>query len=233
MSITLRFKSAPPTAPSVAEHLLAQSTSTSSTTTRTYTFATPTDLHTFQHHLSGSTVLFDATASAFLVARRAGTGLRAKKEDRGAARLQLLRDGGDGDVRWRFLAYFGREEGEEKEEDGRGQAAAMCFAVDAKGVFEYVNGGGKGGRFGIRLLDVVADGGGGAGSDDQKKASAFLCLGVAEEQLDHSSSSSSAEREDVTLLFEREEVRDRLAEVLPAPVKKPAALGLRGALHLR
>lgn len=208
MSVALRFKAAGTNAPTIAEQLLTQSKTNPSTWK--YTFATPDDLHTFQKRLTDSDVLFDGTASSFLVSR--GNGLRTKKEDFGVTRLQLLHDAHK--QLWQVLAYF--------EEGGQ----AMNFTLDANDVFERSNGKG---RFSIRLVEVkvsvpaaavaaAAD----AGDDDFSEKKAFLCV----ENVDEGS-----ERDDIVLSFEAEESRDRLAAVLPSAVKK--ASSLMGGLRLR
>ncbi|KAF7512672.1 hypothetical protein GJ744_000933 [Endocarpon pusillum] len=202
-SIALRFRAAPPTAPAIATQILSQSRT--HPTRWKYTFATPHDLHTFQKCLTGSEVLFDDTASSFLISR--GTGLRTKKTDFGVTRIQLLHDSLM--QRWQMLTYF---------EDG-GQA--MQFGLDGNDVFERSNSRGK---YSIKLVEVKIsppspgpeDGGG----DDERKG--FLCVEDTPEQ---------RERDDILISFEAEESRDRLAHVLPSAVKKMSSL--MGALHLR
>jgi hypothetical protein len=130
-----------------------------------------------------------------------GSGLRTKKEEFGIARIQLLHDGWK--QLWEVLTYF---------EDGQ----AMNFALEANDVFERYNGKNK---YSIRLVEakvkLPAEG------DDQDRRG-FLCPEDITE---------AEERDDITLTFESESVRDQLAQVLPSSVKRTTTL--MGALHLR
>ncbi|ERF72175.1 hypothetical protein EPUS_02966 [Endocarpon pusillum Z07020] len=201
ISIALRFRAAPPTAPAIATQILSQSRT--HPTTWKYTFATPHDLHTFQKCLTGSEVLFDGTASSFLVSR--GTGLRTKKADFGVTRIQLLHDSLK--QRWQMLTYF---------EDG-GQA--MQFGLDGNDVFERSNSKGK---YSIKLVEVKISPPSPAPEDGGDEKKGFLCVEETPE---------GDERDDILISFEAEETRDRLAHVLPSAVKKTSSL--MGALHLR
>ena len=203
MNVVVSFKTAPTNAATVAEQLLAQSRT--APTVWKYTFATPQDLHVFQKCLTGADVLFDGTASSFLVSR--GHGLRTKKEDLGTARLQLLQD--PPAQSWQVLAYF---------DDG---SPALNFALDANGVFEQSN---TKARFGIRLLEANVSFPAAAESDDinNGKKSRFICVDDV---------AVADDRVDIVISFDDEPSRDRLAQLLPSPVKK--ASSLMGALHLR
>ena len=192
-SIALRFRAAPPTAPAIATQILSQSRT--HPTTWKYTFATPHDLHTFQKCLTGTEVLFDGTASSFLISR--GTGLRTKKADFGVTRIQLLHDSLK--QRWQMLTYF---------EDG-GQA--MQFELDGTDVFERSNSKGK---YSIKLVEVKISLPSPAPEDGGERKG-FLCVENTPE---------GDERDDILISFEAEETRDRLAQVLPSAVKKASSL---------
>jgi hypothetical protein len=197
MSMTIRFRSAATNAPKIGGQLLAHSQTHS--TRWKYSFATADHLHAFQKCLTGADVLFDGTASSFLVSR--GSGLRSKKEELGATRLQIFHDGSR--QIWQVLAYFG---------DGQG----MSFVLEASDIFERSNGKGK---YSIRLVEAKVSL---PAEDEADERRGFLCIeDIAE----------GKERDDITLTFEDEDERDRLAQVLPASVKK--ASSLMGALHLR
>ena len=190
MSMILRFREVGTSGPKIAKQLLAYSRTHSNTWK--YTFATLSDLHSFQKCLTGAEVLFDGTASSFLVSR--GNGMRTKKEEFGAARLQILHDR----LRqiWHLLAYFG---------DGQG----MNFALEASDVVERSN---TKGKYNIRLVEakvsLLAEGEG-----NEKKG--FLCVeDIAE----------GNERDDIAITFESEDDRDRLVQILPASVRKASSL---------
>jgi hypothetical protein len=204
MSVALRFRAAASNAPRIGEQLLAQSRT--SPTAWKYTFASLHELHEFQTCLTGADVLFDGTASSFLVAR--SNGLRTKREDLGATRLQILHDGRhDGPRQLRqVLAYF---------EDGQ----AMTFAIDGNDVVENTNSRGK---FGIKLVEAAVGSPGSRDGDPKEHLKGFLCFGAAVPE--------GGERDDVTITFESEQDRDSFAQMLPATVRK--ASSLMDALHL-
>ncbi len=151
MSVALRFRMTATNGPFIADQLLAQSRT--NPTAWKYDFASLQDLHAFQKCLTGGDVLFDDTASSFLVTR--GNGLRTKKEELGVTRLQLFQD----DIKQlrQLLAYF---------ENGQ----AMNFALDTNDIFERSNSKGK---FSIRLVEakvsLPAD-----GENEQRRG--FLCV---------------------------------------------------------
>lgn len=189
-NVALRFRAAPASAPKIAEQLLAQSRTKSSSWK--YTFATLQEVHTFQKSLTGADVLFDRIASSFLVTR--GNGLRTKKEEFGATRLQLFHDGSK--QLWQVHAYF---------EDGQ----TLNFALDTNDVFERSN---SKSNFSIRLVEVKITLPA-AKDDDEKRG--FLCV----EEVD-----DGIERDDITITFDEHEYVDQLAKVLPASVKKTSSL---------
>jgi ABC-type sulfate/molybdate transport systems ATPase subunit len=146
-------------------------------------------------------VLFDGVASTFTISR--GSGLRTKKEEFGATRVQVLHDRGKQVAIWHILAYF---------EDGQ----AMCFTVDPNDALEKSNSKGK---FGLKLTDASFRLPSEGETDERRK---FLCIeNVVEPD----------EQEDIVVVFENEETRDRLAQVLPGSVKE--ASSLRGTLRLK
>ena len=130
-----------------------------------------------------------------------GSGLRTKREELGTTRLQIFHDGSG--PTWKILAYF---------EDGQG----MSLALGPSDTFERSNSKGK---YSIRLVDAIV---GLPAEDEGDEKRGFLSVeDVAE----------GKERDDITVTFEGEDDRDRLAQALPASVKK--ASSLLGALHLR
>lgn len=103
---------------------------------------------------------------------------------------------------WQLLAYFG---------DGQG----MNFGLEASDVFERSNAKGK---YNVRLVEAKVR----LPAQEDEERRGFLCVeDVAE----------GDERDDITITFDFEDERDRLAQVLPASVRK--ASSLMGALHLR
>lgn len=150
MNVALRFRAAPANASKIAEQLLAQSKTNSSSWK--YTFATLQELHAFQKCLTDADILFDRVASSFLVTR--GNGLRTKKEDFGVTRLQLFHDGPR--QLWQVHAYF---------EDGQ----ALNFALNTNDVFERSN---SKGNFSIRLVEAKIT----LPAEDNAEKKGFLCV---------------------------------------------------------
>jgi hypothetical protein len=86
------------------EFTILQNTVARSQTIRTYRFNSFKDLHTFEHGLTGYTVLFDGVALSLNITRRRMVVPVHKKWDSGTARIQVVRHAQDGTVQ--LLAFF-------------------------------------------------------------------------------------------------------------------------------
>ena len=84
---------------------LLQAISTTSTR-RTYDFATKNDLHAFQHALTGFEVLFDGIATNFTVSRGRSASMLNRKSDSKLSRIQLLRNNSKQTPEYQIVAFF-------------------------------------------------------------------------------------------------------------------------------
>lgn len=166
-----------------------------------YSFSSLGELHAFQECLTGANIPYDGTASSLAVSR--GSGLRIRKEELGSPRLQILHHSSKQIHTWHVLAYF---------------ADSQCMRVqlDANDVFEKSHSKGK---FSIRLVGVRASVSAGDEGDEKR---GFLCL---------EDDSQMNERDNVTIMFDEEDDRDRMAQALPCSVKPVTSI--MGALHLK
>jgi hypothetical protein len=116
-------------------------------TIRTFTFASPADLHAFQASLTGYAVHYDGTASTLAIARRRMVVPIYKKWEASHVRIQVVSKAAhqaDGGVT-RVLAFF---------PDGSfSHADALCFRVLGTDVFENVKGS-KGAPAAVKLVDA-------------------------------------------------------------------------------
>jgi hypothetical protein len=153
---------------------------TSCQTVRSFYFQTIRDLHTFQAALTGHTVLFDALASTFAIARRRMVVPIHKKWEAGQTRIQVLQH----DKVVQILAFF--------EDFSHGKC--MGFVLKGTDIFESFH---RNGKAGLKIVDAkfplpqVGEDGRGE-SDDMS----FLCLDLPE---------IPGEHDDISILFENED----------------------------
>ncbi|KAH7368977.1 hypothetical protein B0T11DRAFT_277958 [Plectosphaerella cucumerina] len=161
---------------------------------RTFKFPSLKDLHAFQAALTGFTVKFDGLASTFAIARRRMVVPIHKKWEAGWTRIQVLQQ----DKVIQLLAFF--------PDFAHGQC--MNFVLKGTDVYETLS---RSSKYGIRFVDAKfpmprMPQEGDANADD----GGFVCLDFPD---------LPGEHDDITLTFENETERDRLAQCLPAPVK--------------
>ncbi|KAL2174667.1 uncharacterized protein P884DRAFT_229638 [Thermothelomyces heterothallicus CBS 202.75] len=185
---------------------MALETLRQSPTIRTFMFPNLNDLHTFETAITGFKILFDGTASAFAISRRRMVVPIHKKWEAGATRIQVVQQDGVSQL----LAFF--------EDFSHGQC--MGFHLKGTDVFEAFSRSGKAGlkiddaKFPLpKMLAPDADGA------QQAADAAFLCLDLPE---------LPGEHDDISILFDSEEERDKLIACLPAPVNRPRLPKLKG-----
>ncbi|KAG9248510.1 hypothetical protein BJ878DRAFT_487663 [Calycina marina] len=149
-----------------------------SETTRTYTFASITDLHHFQAALTGFGVIFDGMATSFNISRRRMVVPIYKKWDAMISRLQIVQK----DTHIQLLAFF--------EHFSHGDC--MSFTLKSTDVFESS---GKAGKWSIRIVNAKFALPKGHGEEKRPAESAFVCLDSPEYPGEH---------DDITIIFERE-----------------------------
>ncbi|TEA22807.1 hypothetical protein C8034_v005210 [Colletotrichum sidae] len=170
-----------------------------SQTIRTFNFPTLKDLHAFQAALTGFNVLFDGLAATFAISRRRMVVPIHKKWEAGWTRVQVVQQNSI----IQLLAFF--------PDFHHGQC--MNFVLKGTDVFETFS---RSGKAGIKFVDAkfplprMAN-----GTDEPSDDMGFLCLDMPD---------LPGEHDDISLLFEKEEERDRLTKCLPAPVKGSRSL---------
>ncbi|KAL6868418.1 hypothetical protein J3F83DRAFT_692027 [Trichoderma novae-zelandiae] len=164
-------------------------------TIRSIEFNNLKDLHAFQYAVFGFEVIFDALAVTFAIARRRMVVPIHKKWEAGYTRIQVIRQE---DKQLQLLAFF--------EEFSHGHC--MNFVLKGTDLYEAFH---RGGKSGIRFIDakfplprLPAD------KDGDYDDMAFVCLDLPD---------LPGEHDDISIMFENDEDRDRLAQVLPAPIK--------------
>lgn len=193
-------------------------------TIRSYEFSSLKDLHSFQAALTGFEVVFDALAATFAISRRRMVVPIHKKWEAGYTRIQVVRLE---DRQMQLLAFF--------EDFHHGHC--MNFVLKGTDVYESFH---RGGKSGIKFVDakfplprVPAD------KDADFDDVAFVCLDLPD---------LPGEHDDITIMFEKESGmrgegavgrggrgranarhldRDRLCELLPAPVKGSSRMSSR------
>ncbi|KAK0731231.1 hypothetical protein B0H67DRAFT_476742 [Lasiosphaeris hirsuta] len=168
-----------------------------SPTIRTLMFPSVGDLHTFQTAITGFRVLFDGIASAFAIARRRMVVPIHKKWEAGATRVQVVQQDGA----TQFLAFF----------DDFAHGQCVGFQLKGTDIFESFS---RSGKAGLKIVDakfplpkLLSPGLDGA---QPAADAAFVCLDLPE---------LPGEHDDISVLFDSEIERDRIASCLPAPVK--------------
>ncbi|KAJ4860801.1 hypothetical protein T069G_05789 [Trichoderma breve] len=164
-------------------------------TIRSIEFNSLKDLHAFQYAVFGFEVVFDALAVTFAIARRRMVVPIHKKWEAGYTRIQVIKQE---DKQLQLLAFF--------EEFSHGHC--MNFVLKGTDLYEAFH---RGSKSGIRFVDakfplprLPAD------KDGDYDDMAFVCLDLPD---------LPGEHDDISIMFENEEDRDRLAQCLPAPIK--------------
>ncbi|ETS03961.1 hypothetical protein M419DRAFT_75071 [Trichoderma reesei RUT C-30] len=164
-------------------------------TIRSIEFNNLKDLHAFQYAVFGFEVIFDALAVTFAIARRRMVVPIHKKWEAGYTRIQVIKQE---DKQLQLLAFF--------EDFSHGHC--MNFVLKGTDLYEAFH---RGSKSGIRFVDakfplprLPAD------KDGDYDDMAFVCLDLPD---------LPGEHDDISIMFETEEDRDRLAQVLPAPIK--------------
>ncbi|KAH6606618.1 hypothetical protein Trco_005771 [Trichoderma cornu-damae] len=164
-------------------------------TIRSIEFNNLKDLHAFQFAVFGFEVIFDALAVTFAIARRRMVVPIHKKWEAGYTRIQVIKQE---DKQLQLLAFF--------EEFSHGHC--MNFVLKGTDLYEAFH---RGSKSGIRFVDakfplprLPAD------KDGDYDDMAFVCLDLPD---------LPGEHDDISIMFENEEDRDRLAQCLPAPIK--------------
>ncbi|KAL6895548.1 hypothetical protein HDV57DRAFT_13881 [Trichoderma longibrachiatum] len=164
-------------------------------TIRSIEFNNLKDLHAFQYAVFGFEVIFDALAVTFAIARRRMVVPIHKKWEAGYTRIQVIKQE---DKQLQLLAFF--------EDFSHGHC--MNFVLKGTDLYEAFH---RGNKSGIRFVDakfplprLPAD------KDGDYDDMAFVCLDLPD---------LPGEHDDISIMFETEEDRDRLAKVLPAPIK--------------
>ncbi|KAK5990338.1 hypothetical protein PT974_08605 [Cladobotryum mycophilum] len=164
-------------------------------TIRSIEFNNLKDLHSFQAAVTGFEVIFDALAVTFAISRRRMVVPIHKKWEAGYTRIQVVKQE---DKQLQLLAFF----------EGFHHGHCMNFLLKGTDVYESFHRGSKSGlkfidaKFPLPRLPEDKDG----DYDDM----AFVCLDLPD---------LPGEHDDISIMFEREEDRDRLCQCLPAPVK--------------
>ncbi|GAB7365095.1 hypothetical protein MBLNU230_g6186t1 [Neophaeotheca triangularis] len=203
-------------------------------TVRKFEFASLRDLHIFQEALTGARVVFDGLAAEWRISRRRMVVPGWRNWTASGVRVQVVTGRGGSQASGaagaaagitQVLAFF----------DGFSHAEAMAFQIKGTDDFELVGGDRKGG-WGVRLVDakfglpVAGSEKGGKGKGDgeqgtegeEAKLRAVKRRFVNLEGLEYAS-----EHDDVTVMFEGEEERDRFATALPAPATVGKLLNLK------
>lgn len=164
-------------------------------TIRSIEFNNLKDLHAFQYAVFGFEVIFDSLAVTFAIARRRMVVPIHKKWEAGYTRIQVIKQE---DKQLQLLAFF--------EEFSHGHC--MNFVLKQTDLYEAFH---RSGKSGIRFIDakfplprLPAD------KDGDYDDMAFVCLDLPD---------LPGEHDDISIMFENEEDRDRLAQCLPAPIK--------------
>ncbi|RMZ68458.1 putative trans-sulfuration enzyme [Pyrenophora seminiperda CCB06] len=178
-------------------------TLTSSTTIRRLTFNSYQDLHTFQLAVTGFNVKFDGLACTFSISRRRMVVPIYKQWTATRLRLQIVEQ----DNITQLLAFF----------EDFSHADAMNFQLRTMDTFEKTE---KGGKFGLKLVDakfaLPVDERRGEGKIQKAEGRLtgwsgtkrrFVCLDEVEYPGEH---------DDILIMFDRAETRDRFADALPA-----------------
>jgi hypothetical protein len=158
-------------------------------TVRTFTFATPNDLHAFQTAITGFTVRYDGLANSLAISRRMMVVPIYHKWAAANVRIQIVANAQNTVIK--LLAFM----------EDFAHAEALCFQVKTTDVFESIKGDGKHKKWAIKMVDAKFTLPAPQGKDEQfspeeKAARRFVNL----EGLDY-----AQEHDDITVGFETQE----------------------------
>jgi hypothetical protein len=163
-------------------------------TVRTFTFATPNDLHAFEAAITGFTVRYDGLASTLAISRRMMVVPIYHKWAASNVRIQIVANLQNTVIQ--LLAFM----------EDFAHAEALCFQVKTTDVFESIKGDGKNKKWAIKMVDAKFTLPPTQGKDEQfspeeKAKRRFVNL----EGLDY-----AQEHDDITVGFETQEGTQQL-----------------------
>lgn len=158
-------------------------------TIRTFTFATPTDLHAFQTAITGFTIRYDGLASALAISRRRMVVPIYHKWTANNVRIQIVANPQNTVIQLvAFMEEFAHAE-------------ALCFQIKSTDTFETIKGDGKNKKWAVKMVDAKFTLPPAVGKDEQpspeeKAKRRFVNL----EGLDY-----AQEHDDITVGFDSQE----------------------------
>lgn len=210
-------------------------------TIRTYTFASPDDLHAFQQSITGCSVRYDGLASVLGISRRMMVVPIYKKWEASNVRLQIVVH----NTVVQLLAFM----------EGFSHADALCFQIKSTDTFETVKGNGKDKKWAVKMVDAKfslppqTQSEGHRDKDNQKGPEAPLSPEELKEKVKQrfvnlEMLEYAEEHDDITIGFETQEGvsfqslplevlltlatdRDKFAQALPAAAEKGRGLTLK------
>jgi hypothetical protein len=111
-------------------------------TVRTFTFATPHDLHAFETAITGFTVRYDGLASTLAISRRMMVVPIYHKWAATKVRIQIVAN--QQNTVFQLLAFM----------EDFAHAEALCFQIKTTDVFETIKGDGKNKRWAVKMVDA-------------------------------------------------------------------------------
>jgi len=168
-------------------------------TVRTYVFPSLQDLHLFQAAMTGFAVLFDGRAASFNISRRRMVVPIYKKWDAATTRLQVVQK----EKTVQLVAFF----------ENFSHGDCMGFTLKSTDVFETHN---RGGRFSVIIVDAKFAMPKARKEGDAVSDSGFVNLDMPDYPGEH---------DDITIIFDTAEERDRFAKALPAPTRIASRMG--------
>ena len=162
-------------------------------TQRQYDFSNQQDLHIFQKALTGFDVVFDGTATSFLISRGRGPMLLGKRWDGRMTRIQLLKNPAKGNPVYQVVAFF----------SDTSHGHAMNFALKSTDVFETTNAKSK---HTLKLVDAKFA----LPKQEADDLKEFVCVDNPEWPSEHG---------DIVMTFENVEERDNLVKTVPSEAK--------------
>ncbi|KAF2996255.1 hypothetical protein E8E13_004171 [Curvularia kusanoi] len=178
-------------------------TLTNATTIRRLAFNSFKDLHAFQLAVTGFEVKFDGIASTFSISRRRMVVPIYKQWTANTIRLQIVHQ----DNVIQLLAFF----------EDFSHADAMNFRLSSMDTFEKKDSGGK---FGVKLVDakfaLPVDQRRGEGKMQKAEGRLTGWAGVKRRFVCLDEIEYPGEHDDILIMFDTAEARDRFADALPA-----------------
>ncbi|KAH6639294.1 hypothetical protein C7974DRAFT_306381 [Boeremia exigua] len=178
-------------------------TLTNASTIRRLAFNSSKDLHTFQFAVTGFEVKFDGIASTFSISRRRMVVPIYKQWTANTIRLQIVQQ----DNVLQLLAFF----------EDFSHADAMNFKLSSMDTFEKKDSGGK---YGVKLVDakfaLPVDQRRGEGKMQKAEGRLTGWVGVKRRFVCLDEIEYPGEHDDILIMFDSAEARDRFADALPA-----------------